>query len=90
LATQLEKEISQEIKMPEDQGNNGKSDLIDASNADNVIHPTTIDQLPERLRKELEERNAAKAAAVLVGCSFKGHSSKVLKPLSSHLPLHLR
>jgi hypothetical protein len=76
LATLLGKEINQEMKMFEDQDKKGGG-LTNASNEDNIIYPTIIDQLLERLHKELEEKNAANVADALVGCSNKSHSSKV-------------
>lgn len=80
--TLLGKEDQSEYKMPEDQGNNGKGDFSDASNEENILHPTTIDQLPWALRKELKAKSAANVAAALAGCSFKHRSSKVAEELN--------
>jgi hypothetical protein len=62
--------------MADDQTNNG-GDLTDASNEANILHPTTLDQLPEHLRKDVEAKNTANVAAALAACSFKTRSSKV-------------
>jgi hypothetical protein len=56
--------------MLEDHDNNGKGDLINPSNEENIIHPATIDQLLEELRKMVEEKNIAKLAAALSSCSM--------------------
>ena len=66
------KKINQEADMGYDQTKN-RGDLTKASNEENIIHPTTLDQLPKVLRKEVEAKNAANVAA----CSFKTRSSKV-------------
>lgn len=88
------KEINQEIKIPKDQDKNGKGGLTNASNEDNNLRPTTIDQLPKAFHEKLEE-NAANVVATLGGCSFKSCSNKVAEqhkpintPSSFDLPLH--
>jgi hypothetical protein len=55
--------------MLEDHDNNGKGDLINPSNEENIIHPVTIDQLLEELHKMVEEKNVAKLVASLSSCS---------------------
>ncbi|CAD6226777.1 unnamed protein product [Miscanthus lutarioriparius] len=62
--------------MPENQDKN-EGDLTDASNESNIVCPTTLDQLPEVLHKEVEAANAANVAHALAACSFKTRSSKV-------------
>ena len=62
--------------MPENQDKN-EGDLTDASNDCNILCPTTLDQLPEVLHKEVEAANAANVAHALAACSFKTRSSKV-------------
>lgn len=62
--------------MQDNQAKDG-GDLTSASNESNVLRPTTLDQLPEDLRKEVEAKNATNVAATLAACSSKTHSSKV-------------
>jgi hypothetical protein len=61
--------------MYEDKYNNLMGDLTSVSIEENIIHRTTIDQLLESIRKDLEER--CYVAADLAGCSFKPRSSTV-------------
>jgi hypothetical protein len=62
--------------MSENQDKN-KNDLTDASNEANILRPTTLDQLPQELRKEVDAANAANVAHALAACSFKTYASKV-------------
>jgi hypothetical protein len=62
--------------MPKDHDNNGKGDLAIPSNEENIIHSTTIDQLPEALRK-MVEKNATNLAAAIGSCSMDRRSSGV-------------
>lgn len=71
--------------MPEDQDNNGKGGLTDASNEENILHPTTIDRLLEALRKDSEAKNTTIVEAVVPSYSFKQRSNKVaeqFKPIN--------
>lgn len=55
------------------------------SNEENILYPTTIGKLLERLHKELKKKNTSNVAATLASFWFKGRSSKVAeqhKPLS--------
>jgi peptidyl-tRNA hydrolase len=58
---------------------NNRGDLTDASNMANILRPTTLDQLPEHLCKDVEAKDAANVAAALAAYSFKSRSSKVAK-----------
>jgi hypothetical protein len=62
--------------MPEDQDNNRTGDLTSASNENNIIHLTTIDQLIENLHKDLEAKNAASGYSSS-GCTLKQRSITV-------------
>jgi hypothetical protein len=62
--------------MPEDQYNSGTGDLTSASNENNIIHLTAIDQLIENLHKDLEAKNAASGYSSR-GCTLKLPSSTV-------------
>jgi hypothetical protein len=76
LATPLgKKKINQEAHMVDDKPKDGE--ITKSSGEDNIIRPTTLDQLPEYLRKDVEAKNAAIVAATLAACSSKTRSSKV-------------
>ena len=49
---------------------NKEGDPTDLFNPNNIIHPTMIDQLPEDLRKMVEEKNATNLQAALAICSL--------------------
>ena len=56
--TPLGIEINEETKMADDQASRWY--LSSTSNQRNILCPTTVDQLPEDLGKDLEAKNAAK------------------------------
>lgn len=58
--------------MPQDHDNNGKGDPTDTSNEKNIVHPSTIDQLLEELRKMEEDKNAANVAPSLASYLMDG------------------
>ncbi|CAD6339104.1 unnamed protein product [Miscanthus lutarioriparius] len=62
--------------MPEDQAKN-EGDLSRAFNEGNILCPTTLDQLSEHLRKDVEAKNTTNVATALGACSFKTRSSNV-------------
>ena len=55
--------------MAEDKPKDGE--ITKSSGEDNIIRPTTLDQLPEDLRKDVEVKNAANVVAAMAGFSFK-------------------
>jgi hypothetical protein len=76
LATLLgKKKINQEAHMADDKPKDGE--ITKLSGEDNIIHPTTLDQLPEYLRKDVDAKNTANVAATLAACSSKTRSSKL-------------
>jgi len=77
LGTPLGKK-DQEFKMPGEQDNSGTGDLTSASNKNNIIHLTTIDQLLENLRKDLGDKEYCQCGGYSSrGCAFKQRSSTV-------------
>ena len=66
------KEDQFEFKVPQDHDNNGKGDLTDTSNEKNIVHPSTIDQLLEELRKMEEDKNATNVAPALASYLMDG------------------
>jgi hypothetical protein len=76
LATPLgKKKINQEAHMADDKPKDGE--VTKSYGEDNIIRPTTLDQLPEYLRKDVEAKNTANVAATLAACSSKTRSSKL-------------
>jgi hypothetical protein len=63
--------------MADDKPKDGE--ITKSSSEDNIIHPTTLDQLPKYLCKDVEAKNAANVAAALATCLFKTRSSKMVE-----------
>ena len=67
LIGRKKKKINQEADTVDDQPKN-VGDLTKASNVENIIYPTTLNQLPEALHKEVEAKNATNVALALAAC----------------------
>ena len=63
------KEDQSTIHMLEE-NNKMESEPTDPFNHANIIPPTTIDELPEELRKLVEEKNVVNLQAALANCSM--------------------